>query len=90
MRDGIDLNDLNDVMMQHELLSIEQYPQHWGDIGVTIGTPRGVFTGVVDALAVQRAVMGVRQADLPGFVDIWHPVPRWMRPFQVVEPFLSL
>ncbi len=75
-------------MMQHQLLTIDQYPSAWGDVGVTIATPRGVFTGWVDQRRLQ-SLFGVRQADLPDCVDTWHPVPRWMRPSEVLRTIES-
>jgi len=37
---------------------------------------------------IARAVVRHQPAAGPDLVDIWHPVPRWMRPWQVIEPFL--
>lgn len=66
-------------MMQHELLYVEIYPPARGQPTLfTIATPRGVFAGCVE----------YRRRPTVDDVDIWHPVPRWMRPSEVLEPFL--
>lgn len=68
-------------MKTHQVLHMEIFPPARGQLTLlTIATPRGIFTGCAD-YAPRHAV-----ADL---VDIWHPVPRWMRPWQVIEPFLE-
>ena len=67
-------------MMQHQVLHIDQYPRARFALGITITTPRGIFTGLAERRQIHTA------ADR---VDVWHPVPRWMRPWQVLEPFLE-
>lgn len=67
-------------MMQHKLLLAETYPPACGQPTLfAIATPRGLFTGLVH----YRPRPSVDQ------VDVWHPVPRWMLPGEVLRSLES-
>lgn len=66
--------------MKHRLL--ETYEFDFGLYkGITILTERGVFAGMMNP----RREQALPRPTAFDTVDIWHPVPRWMRPWQVLE-----